>query len=358
MSRERIVIKIGTNVITKDSGLLDIDHIRHIVADIADVIHDDIEVILVSSGAMGAGRGIVTLDEKEDLVVRRQTLAAVGQVALMGTYASLFAPHKIIPAQVLATKEDFRDRTHYMNMKNCFSSLLRQGVIPIVNENDVVSVTELMFTENDELAGLVSSMMNAGRLIILTSVDGLYSGDPADPDNHIIQTIEPYDTAWQEHITPTKSSFGRGGMKTKCAVAQKLAQLGICTHVVNGKNQHAIRDVMAGKKIGTTFLPERQRSNVKKRIAYAYGQEKGTVYINKNAREILTSKEKACSLLSVGVTRIEGVFEKGNIIQIKDERNQRLGLGVAEYSAETARKYIGVKGKKPLVHYDYLYIEK
>ncbi|OGH68820.1 MAG: glutamate 5-kinase [Candidatus Magasanikbacteria bacterium RIFCSPHIGHO2_02_FULL_47_14] len=358
MPRERIVIKIGTNVITKDTGLLDIDHMRHIVADIATVIRGGAEVILVSSGAMGAGRGIVALDEKEDPVVRRQTLAAVGQVALMGTYASLFRPHAIVPAQVLATKEDFRDRTHYMNMKNCFSSLLRQGVIPIVNENDVVSVTELMFTENDELAGLVSSMMNAERLIILTSVDGVYSGDPESPDAHIIETIAPQDISWQKSIAPTKSSFGRGGMKTKCAVAQKLATLGIRTHVVNGEKQHAIREVVAGKNIGTTFLPERQRSNIKKRIAYAYGQEKGTVYIKKDAREILTSKQKTCSLLPVGITKIEGAFEKGDIIQIKDEKNQRLGLGVAEYPADTARKYIGVKGKKPLVHYDYLYIEK
>src|ERR1700748_694576 len=186
----RIIIKIGSNVFTQKDGLPDLKRIHHLVEQIAQIKKRGREVILVSSGAVASGRSLITVAEKHDAVAARQLLASIGQVKLINTYAQLFERFKILCSQVLVTKEDFRDRMHYLNMKNCLEILLQHGVIPVVNENDVVSVTELMFTDNDELAGLIASMLNAQALIILSNVDGLYDGNPKLPGAKLIEQIE------------------------------------------------------------------------------------------------------------------------------------------------------------------------
>jgi len=352
---KRIVIKVGTNVITKKNGLLDKSVMAGLTDQISKLKKAGIEVVLVSSGAMGAGRFLIKLPKKSNRVVERQILAAIGQTRLMNTYDQLFGKHKFLCAQVLATKEDFRDRKHYLNMKNCFEALLNDQIIPIVNENDVVSVDELMFTDNDELAGLISAMLNVDSLILLSCVDGLL--DCRSEDKKVISVVDSKTHPAYSCITPEKSSFGRGGMLTKCRIAERLSHVGITTHIANGTRKNILLDIVNGKFIGTTFLPQKKVSGVKKWIAHAEGQEKGAAVINKCAVDVLIAKNKAASLLPVGIVKIEGQFEKGDIIKVKNEKGKDIALGVAQYSSKKAREFIGKQGKKPLIHYDYLFLK-
>lgn len=357
---------------------------RHLTSQMSTLRQEGIEVILVSSGAVGAGRALIALSDKVDAVSARQIWAAVGQIPLFQTYKDLFAAHGLHCAQVLATREDFRDRAHYLNMKNCFSALLAHGIVPIVNENDVVSVTELMFTDNDELAGLIASMMNADALVLLTNVDGIYDAPPSDPQARVIPVIEPSILADKvtpkttskssskaasatssvlSSITQEKSSFGRGGMLTKYSIARQCASMGMTVHIANGKAQNTLVSLAryavtgSGERVGTTFLPTKSASSVKRWIAHARGYEKGVVYVNAGAAAKLLAPEKASSLLPVGITKIEGVFEKGDIVKIcHADSGETLAFGIARYGSESARHVMGLKQQKPLVHYDYLFI--
>jgi glutamate 5-kinase len=351
---KRVVIKVGTNVLTGEGGALDTENIKDLVAQIAEVKKNDIQIVLVTSGAVGAGRSMVHLSPDISKVVRRQVLAAVGQVKLMQIYADFFAEHTLFCAQVLATKEDFRDKVHYLNMKNCFLALLRDNIVPVVNENDVVSVGELMFTDNDELAGFIAAMLNADLLLILSSVDGVL-----DENKQVIPEIAADDKKILKVISPTRSSFGRGGMHTKFRIAQKAAKVGVPTRIANGRTTNIIRKIILAQQAeGTVFLPENYLSNTKKRIAYTENTEKGTIYINEGAAIALLNKEKVSSLLPVGIERIVGDFEKGDMLKIIEvPSGEVIGVGVAQYKSDIAKTWVGQKGKKALVHYDYLYLE-
>ncbi len=246
---KRIVVKIGTKVLTTDTGILDVEFLSHVVDQIVKLRRQGLQVVLVTSGAGGAGRSLFSLNDIQSEVVRKQIFAAVGQVKLMTIYAELFGKYNYHCAQVLATKEDFRDEEHYQNMQNCFEGLLLDNVIPIVNENDVVATTELMFTDNDELAGLVAKQLKADALIILTSTEGILDNDKntiSEVSASNIETVAGY-------ISPDKSTGGRGGMTSKFTVAKELSEKGIVAHIVNGKTENILRSVVEGKKVGTTF---------------------------------------------------------------------------------------------------------
>lgn len=352
----KIVVKVGTNVLAREDGLLDITSISHLVDQIAALKAQGVEVILVSSGAVGAGRSLFPAPEGISGVVRRQVLSAIGQVRLMEIYRQLFANHGLFCAQVLATRADFQGKTHYANMKNCFQALLRDKVVPVVNENDVVSVSELMFTDNDELAGLVAAMTNAQALIILSSVDGVLSGPPGEPGSGVIPEIDPADKQWLKLILPSKSSFGRGGMHTKFRIAQKAAKAGITTYIANGRRPGILADILKEQFTGTRFPAIGRLSNLKKRLAYGEAESKAAVFINRGAEEALCSPDKVSSLLPVGVTRIEGDFQKGDLVRILNESGEMIGLGLAQYGSDAARQHLGQQGRRALVHYDYLYI--
>ncbi len=351
---KKIVVKVGSNVITQPNGLPDESRIQHLVNQLAEIKKQGIEVILVSSGAVASGRSLIKVSEKQDAVTTRQLLAAIGQVKLINTYSNFFEPHQIKCAQVLVTKEDFRDRAHYLNMKNCMHILLQNDVIPVVNENDVVSVTELMFTDNDELAGLIASMLNADALIILSNVNGIYNGDPKVEGSEVIQEITGAVSNLASFIQTGKSSFGRGGMVTKSTMSQKVAKLGITVHIANGTTDHVLTSLLNNEIVHTRFVPEKTKSGKKKWIAHSETSATGIVKLNDGAKSVLTSG-KATSLLPVGIIEIQSDFLKGDIIKIVDEKNQLIGLGIAEYSSDKAKERIGQKKQKPLVHYDYFY---
>ncbi|KKW12626.1 MAG: Glutamate 5-kinase [Parcubacteria group bacterium GW2011_GWA2_49_9] len=353
---KRIIIKIGTKVLSTKEGRLDVALMKRLVEEVVAQKKSGTEVVLVTSGAMGAGRGLITPTMRDE-TARKQVLAAVGQVQLMSTYAELFKKHGELCAQVLVTKEDFRDRTHYLNMRNCFENLLTSGVIPVANENDVVATTELLFTDNDELAGLIASELNADAVILLTSAKGFIAGDPSDKKAKVIAEINcaGHDTC-EKYIAPEKTSFGRGGMLTKFTIAKKLALQGITVHIADGKRRHVLSDILSGKAVGTKFLPQSGASAIKRRLAYSEGLTKGTVRVNQGAENLLRSKQTIISLLPVGIIGVDGSFEKGDIVAIVGEKKQKLGFGVAQYGAEKARELMGVKNARPLIHYNYMFI--
>lgn len=247
---KRVVIKIGTRVLSKEDKTLDIEFLGNLVAQIAELKKQGLQIALVSSGAVGAGRSILSLPDIKSETVEKQIFAAVGQVKLMSTYSELFAGHGYHCAQVLATKEDFRDEMHYTNMQNCFEGLLLDNVVPIVNENDVVATAELMFTDNDELAGLVAEQLRADSLIILTGTEGILDaeGDTIpEVSSSNLDEIAGY-------ITPDTSTGGRGGMRSKFNVAKGLAEKGIAVFIANGRSECVLLDIASGKSAGTRFL--------------------------------------------------------------------------------------------------------
>jgi len=352
----RIVVKIGSNVLTQQDGLPDLKRIGQLVEQIAAIKKQGKEVILVSSGAVASGRSMITVSEKADAVAARQLLSSIGQVKLINTYSSLFSKFDMLCSQILVTKEDFRDRLHYLNMRNCLEVLLQHQVIPVVNENDVVSVTELMFTDNDELAGLIASMLNAQALIVLTNVDGIYDGDPKLPASKVIEEIDNSTLDLASFVTSGRSQFGRGGMITKSTMSQKVAQLGIAVHIANGTRDNILTDVLEDKVIHSRFIPDKSKSGKKKWIAHSVHYATGIVRVNDGAKAALLSS-KATSLLPVGIVNVVADFNKGEIIKLIDEHDKLIGLGIAEYGSEKARERIGQKNQKALVHYDYLYLQ-
>lgn len=354
--RSKIIVKVGTNVLTRPDGSLDMTNISQLVDQLAYLKKNAFDVVLVSSGAVGAGRELLPMADQLDPVVRRQMLSAIGQVRLMEVYRQLFAGYQLLCGQVLATKEDFRDRRHYLNMRNCLEALLHDQVIPIVNENDVVSVTELMFTDNDELASLVTSMLNADTLVILSSVDGLYTGAPDDPEASLISELSADDQEVWSYIAPVKSSFGRGGMATKVRMAQQTAKLGADVILANGRRANVLLDILLEETGPCTRIAAGPKpSNMKKWLAHQ-PETKGSVTINAGAHRVLADPNTVSSLLLVGIVSLEGAFEKGDLLHILNEKQEVVGIGVAQYGVEEAKDLVGSKDQKPLVHYDYLVV--
>ena len=368
----RIAVKIGSNVLTRRDGTLDVTRMSALVDQVAELHKAGVEIILVSSGAVASGRSEIHPAKKLDSVDQRQLFSAVGQAKLINRCYELFREHGIPVGQVLTMKENFATRRHYLNQKNCMTVMLENGVIPIVNENDTISVSELMFTDNDELSGLIASMMDAQVLIILSNIDGIYNGSPADPASEVIRKIE-HGKDLSSYIQTSKSSFGRGGMLTKTNIARKVADEGITVIIANGKRDNILVDLLHqelpslfpdvqssaldSQLTYTRFIPAPQPvSSVKKWIAHSEGFAKGELHIDDCATKVLAS-DKAVSILPIGITDVRGEFEKDDIVRIIDFEGNPIGVGKANCSSEQAREAMGKHGKKPVVHYDYLYIE-
>ncbi len=358
---KRVVIKIGSNVLTSEHGTLDLERLAALTAQVAQLYRSGIEVILVSSGAVASGRSeLKSLNRRLDSVAARQLFSAVGQAKLINKYYNLFGEYGIVCGQVLTTKESLSTRRHYLNQKSCVGVMLESGVIPIVNENDTISVTELMFTDNDELSGLVATMMRADALVILSNVDGIFSGNPSDPASELIRSVDSSQSDdLGQYISTTKSQFGRGGMLTKCRIACKIADEGIEVIIANGKREGVLTQLLLDDEDipSTRFNPsQRAISDVKRWIAHSDGFAKGELHVNDGAYEALM-QPRATSLLPVGVCCVKGDFEKDDIVKIISPKGANIGVGRVTMDSNAARELMGVRGGKPLVHYDYLYLE-
>ena len=354
----KIAVKIGSNVLTRKDGTLDVTRMSALVDQVAELYKSGIEVILVSSGAVASGRSEIGLSKKLDSVSQRQLFSAVGQAKLINRYYELFRDHGIAVGQVLTMKENFSTRRHYLNQRNCMMVMLENGVIPIVNENDTVSVTELMFTDNDELSGMIASMMDVQALIILSNIDGIYNGSPAVPGTVVIREVEPGKDL-SDYIQMEKSGFGRGGMLTKTTIARQVADEGIHVIIANGKKDNILLDLLEHPEttICTRFIPTQgDVSSVKKWIAHSGGFAKGELHLNAKAVEVLKGA-RAVSVLPVGVVRVDGEFEKDDIVKIVNDEGKPIGVGRVAFDSVEAKRMVGKHGQKPLVHYDYLYLE-
>lgn len=354
----RIVIKVGSNVLTRTDGHPDVTNLSSIVDQIAALREMGHEVVLVSSGAVACGRGTVATERRLDSVAQRQLFASIGQIKLIDLYNSLFAGYGITIGQVLTQKENFASRSAYLNQRHCMLTMLEAGVLPVVNENDTVSLTELMFTDNDELSGLVATMLDADRLIILSNVDGIFTGAPADPASRLIPQIRPGEDA-AANVVATKSAFGRGGMQTKCSIARKVADEGVSVVIARGTRPNVLVELMTEPQSvpHTEFLPAATPlSSVKRWIAHSDSFAKGSVSVNDKAVAALTG-ETAVSLLPVGLTAVDGDWDEGDIIAVLSPEGERIAVGRAACSAEQTRASMGRHGCQPIIHYDYLYIE-
>ena len=349
-------------MLTRSDGTLDVTRMSALVDQIASLRRAGIEVILISSGAVASGRSELRLDsskcKKMDSVEQRQLFSAVGQAKLINRYYELFREYGIPVGQVLTMKENFSTRRHYLNQRSCMMVMLDNGVLPIVNENDTVSVTELMFTDNDELSGLIATMMDVQALVILSNVDGVYNGVPGTPGVSVIPEVEP-DRDLSEYITAAKSGFGRGGMITKCNIARKVADEGIEVIIANGKSEGVLVKLLTqtADVLCTRFLPKKSSiSSVKKWIAHSGGFVKGEIRLNSKAVERVCGSE-AVSILPVGVIAVGGDFEKDDLVRVLSHDGTLLGIGRASYGSSDAREFMGRHDCKPIVHYDYLYLE-
>ncbi|MGH8035306.1 MAG: glutamate 5-kinase, partial [Lysobacterales bacterium] len=259
-------------------------------------------------------------------------------------------------AQVLTSRSDFQARRHYLNMRSCIEALLDCGVVPIVNENDVVAVTELMFTDNDELAGLLSGMVKADLLCLLSSVPGVFDRAPDQPGSTCISHWDDSRHRIEEIVQSGTSALGRGGMSSKIAVARKTARLGTEVVIADGTAEEILLDLVNVTETGTRFTAQTEASSAKRWLAGTAGGTQGTVFVNAGAAAALLDRSVLTSLLPVGIEKVEGVVERGDVIQIRDSQGRILGCGRASYSHHDAAKLIGQRGQKALIHYDYLYL--
>jgi glutamate 5-kinase len=337
---KRIVVKVGSQVLCDPQGALNRQVLSNLVSQFSDLVADGWQVLLVSSGAVAAGSGLAdeNLRQIPDPVVRKQVMAANGQVRLMQAYRELFEQRELPIAQVLATKSDFQTRRHYLNMRGCIEALLTAGIVPVINENDVVSVTELMFTDNDELAGLLAGMVNAELLCLLSTVPGVYDGDPEDETTQCIPCWDDGLYQVEDVVLRGTSALGRGGMHNKLAIARKVARLGTEVVIADGTDPQIMDNILGDHKAGTRFPVIGDASPAKKWLASA------------------DDRNRLASLLPVGIETVDGHFERGDVVQILSLSGRVLGCGQAKYGHEEARKLIGQRGQKPLVHYDYLYL--
>lgn len=356
--RRRIVVKIGSQVLCGLDGTLNRDVLSNLVGQLAGLQADGWQVLLVSSGAVAAGKGLVVeqLERISDPVACKQVLAATGQVRLMETYRELFAQQSLTVAQVLATKSDFQTRRHYLNMRGCVEALLTAGIVPIVNENDVVSVTELMFTDNDELAGLLAGMVNADLLCLLSTVEGVYDGDPQDASSRYIKQWDDARYQIEDIVSRGTSTLGRGGMGNKLAIARKVARLGTEVVIADGTDPQIMHRILGEERVGTRFPVIGDASPAKRWLASADGHATGSVTVNQGAEDALLDSNRLASVLVVGIEAVDGGFERGDVIHILNSSGKVLGCGQARFDHKDARKLMGQRGHKPLVHYDYLYL--
>lgn len=355
---KRIVVKIGSQVLCDRNGALNREVLSNLVGQLAGMCAEGWQVLLVSSGAVAAGNGLAgdRLQRISDPVVRKQVMAATGQVRLMESYRELFQQHDLPVAQVLATKSDFQTRRHYLNMRGCIEALLLTGIVPVVNENDVVAVTELMFTDNDELAGLLAGMVKADLLCLLGTVPGVFDGEPDDPVTQCIEIWDDERYQIEDIVLRGTSALGRGGMHNKLAVARRTAKLGTEVVIADGTDPQIMSKILGKDNAGTRFPVTGDASSTKRWLASADDHATGSVTVNAGAEKALLDKNHLASLLPVGIEAVEGRFERGDVILILNPAGKVLGCGQARYDYAEAKKLLGQRGQKPLIQYDYLYL--
>ena len=337
----RIVVKVGSNVLTAENSL-NLEAIRSISRQICHLIQTNIEVILVSSGAMASGIRKLELPKRPDEIPKRQAIAAVGQAGLIQAYERAFARYQKKVAQILLTSEDLANRQRYLNARNTLNTLLSWQVVPIINENDTVMVEEIQFGDNDTLAAMITLLMDAHMLINLTDIDGLYTKDPRTcTDAELIPVVTKFEKRIEKFAGDIPGALGTGGMLSKIRAARKLSAAGVPMVIANGMQPNILKRLFSGKDHGTFFIPRKEKLASRKCWIAFNLKPKGAVVIDAGAADAILKRGK--SLLPGGITDVVGDFSVGAPVEFKDITNEVLGIGLVNYSASDIRKIKGLK---------------
>jgi glutamate 5-kinase len=344
----RIVTKFGTSLLTAGTSKLNQDKMSDLVDQLARLHSQGVEVVVVTSGAIAAGREKLGLTKRIKGITYKQVLASVGQGRLMNLYERLFDRHGITVAQALLTKADLRDRYGYLNTRNTLLALLEMGVICIVNENDVVAVDEIeeaKFGDNDNLSAMVANLIDADLLLILTDIDGLYTADPnKDPDARLIPLVEKIDARIEGLVSGATSGLGTGGMVTKIEAAKMATACGITVVIANGRQPDILMRLAIGESVGTRFLPVTAQLDSRERWMLSGLRTRGTVVVDAGAALALRRYKR--SLLAAGIQQVEGNFRRGDIVNIQDMQGVRLGCGITNYDAEELLAIRGIHSEE------------
>ena len=341
---KRCIIKIGSAMLTANGRGLDKDAIGHWVEQVVQLLKQGINPILVSSGAVAEGMKRLGWEQRPHALYELQAAAAVGQMGLVQAYESQFQRHGIHTAQVLLTHDDLSDRRRYLNARSTINTLLRLGVIPVINENDTVATEEIKFGDNDSLAALVANLAVADLLVLLTDQQGLYDKDPRyHNDAQFIQQAKANDGALDAMVIGDAGTFGRGGMQTKLRAARLAARSGAATVIASGGVENVIQRVVSGEPLGTLLLPDQEPLAARKQWLAGHLQSRGKLVLDDGAVKVL--RESGRSLLPVGVKAVEGYFKRGEVVSCYDSAGKEIARGLVNYSAEESRQIRGRPSK-------------
>ena len=335
----RIVVKVGTSTLTHASGELNLWRIEKLIRQLVDEMNAGREIVLVTSAAIAAGRSRTQL--KPESVPEKQALAAVGQCMLMHIYEKIFAEYGKIPAQILLTGEDARNHERYVNSRNALLTLLSMGVVPVVNENDVVSVAEIKIGDNDTLSATVATIIDADALVILSDIDGVYTANPAkDPTARLIDEIREITPAVEEIAGGAGTERGTGGMRTKIEAAKIAMSAGVTMLIADGCTENVLRRALSGEKIGTVFSA--RESHLRLRKSYlAFGKRiAGSITVDAGCERAM---REGASVLAAGITAVEGEFSVGASARVLNDEGREIARGSVNYDSDTMRKIIGKK---------------
>jgi glutamate 5-kinase len=350
-----VVIKVGASILTLSNGEIDIRWIKNFVSQVCYLLGEKRSVMIVSSGAIGAGMGLLGFSSRPGSLPELQAAAAVGQSRLMKVYDEAFAACGYPTAQVLLTREDMSSRKRYLNARNTLLTLLKLHVVPIINENDTVSVDEIRFGDNDCLSGLVASLTEADLLVILSDVDGLYTKNPEDgaQKGELIRVVHKVTSDIEEMAFGTSKNTSVGGMATKIGAARIVTSSGIPMIIANGRKDNILKKLMSGDQEGTLFVAHTDRLLARKRWIAHGSRTCGRLVVDRGARDALLFRGK--SLLASGVTGVAGKFDTGDVVSIADESGREFARGLASYSSEDVAKIKGLKTSQiqPVLGYKY-----
>ncbi len=347
MSSKLVVVKIGTSSLAKSDGSLDDEEMRRLVDQIAEAVKQNNRIVLVTSGAVAAGVAELAIPSKPNDIVFQQASAATGQGILMAKYRELFGNHGLKVAQILLTAEDLSNRLSYLHICDVLDMLLQLGVVPIINENDVTSIDELIpvtkgyrvnFSDNDLLSVLVANAIEANLVVILSDVDGLYTMNPKKHEATIIRTVDEI-TPELKKTVKGKSRLGRGGIKTKIEAAEIATRCGTPVVIANSRRENVLLDAIGGKEVGTYFKPHERMPPITRWIAYG-ASVKGQIFVNEGAKKAIL---KGASLLPVGVTKVLGHFNAGDVVSLVDRDNAEFARGTPNYDSGEVNMIKGLK---------------
>jgi len=352
---QRVVVKVGTNVLAAPGRPLDDERVCTIAEQIARLVESGRQVTLVSSGAIGSGMSELDMTTRPATLPLLQAAASVGQGKLVAHYERHFGRHGLHAAQILLTREDFDDRQRYLNASNTLHALLDFPCVPVVNENDTISTDEIKFGDNDRLAALVAHMVRAELLVLLTSVPGLYAQRPGPQgEAAVLDVVESIDEDIEQLVYDEKTPDGLGGMDSKLQAARIATQAGEAAVIADGRDPEILDQLVSGEAVGTLFVPRAEPLSSYKRWLRFTSRPRGTLQVDEGARRALIERGK--SLLPIGVSRVEGEFEPGDVVRVVGPDGTEVARGLANYSGEEMRRIKGCQSseiERILGHRDY-----